>query len=1388
MANSDKDILITTATGVADVSPTIVFTGADGANSDAITLSVNFDGTSNVSTLSFEGSAGQLFSLTNSFTGTIFGVNDISGIPSIEVDEDGQVRLAEFTGNVMIGYATDQNNGKLQVNGDTNIAGNANISGNTNITGTATVGGLVASGDITFSTNTVIATGTGPKYTLIETGAAADEGRWDIFADGGDLRLRAVNDANNTAISVLRVQRTGVQIDSMDFSASQNSFSGSMYVTDLGNITVRPATQPFQVSVSSNSKVVIGESSVGSANPYIALYRTSSGLESGRGVRWYQPSSNGAFSFQQADSATTYGDETYTDVLSFATAGQATFKDDILLGVNKTIHGTSSTDWIRLSGGPAEGTGGSLILYGATHSTAPAGFRLYSGATEIIGYNGTTLAINDTTTFSSNVSATGNISAGNISATGNITSGGFISNSLSYDSGAKNLISTDGTDITLGNGTANITTASPTTVGANLAVTGTTTLANVSAGNITATSNITATGNISAGNITATGNITGPIISNSVTAGTVRGTTYEVYNPFDTTEGFSLQAVGGSGTGLNTFNSPSNGYGYDFKLNNVSAFTIGQDGNISASGNASITGSLRLDSTIAAEINVNGNVSAGAAGYIKWSDNVSTQVGYIGYGGANNRFDIIPTAGNNLYLGGDSVIVGSAVTLSGALTSGATTVTSLTASGAVAFDGTALTGADLTINRGNANEAVIALTDESSGYHHGLILKGNDSFLLGRSSSNTNAGMEPFMTATLSTLGVQFSGTLDVIGNSTFGGTIVAANDIYTSRSSAGNAVTIGITNTGNAASDKMDLDFTSGTSLRGRIRTEVVGAPFYGDMIFYTALGGGTEVEQLRLGNQTSGASAQFAGTLGVGGATTITTLAAVVGGETFVVNSDGGGMYFGGTTSGADVRILAAGNTALTLTPTGAATFAGDVSVAKATGNDSNFTVTSGAGGFFATARDNGSGRLALGQIINSGGTNNIIDIGFGDAGAGVTTNSVMRLFQNADIQLRAGAAIRLDLATDNLSIGGGSAEGVGAELYLYGQSHGSVAADYVFYTGGVARYQFDHSADIHYFYGDFDVSGNQLALGGAATQNWLSGYPALSFRRGGVMSYDVSDGSYLVMTAGCAYIPSTGWAYTQSVEGAAIIQLNNANISFRHANAGTANGAVTWIDTLHCTPTEVISYKQFSVTDSVANYVMTIQNTRGLATTDGGLKIAINTASAARALSCFTSGAERFYCDGTGATYNTTGTYGTISDRDRKQDIELASSQLADLEAIYGLRRKFRMKDDVDMLGAEAPYLLGVIAQELLEVCPHLVSIDTNTPCGDKDFTYQVKQSIMSQKAVFGVGELSLKFNNFQSSVVKWQDTRDTRIAELEAQVAAQAEYQSQLESRLAALENR
>lgn len=100
MANSYKDIIIAPNRSSSSTDPTIDFRGGDTTSNTQIILRV-YPQTNG--TLSFEGSAGQLFSITNDLTGTIFSVNDVSGIPSLEIDADGEVRLAEFGGNVLIG-------------------------------------------------------------------------------------------------------------------------------------------------------------------------------------------------------------------------------------------------------------------------------------------------------------------------------------------------------------------------------------------------------------------------------------------------------------------------------------------------------------------------------------------------------------------------------------------------------------------------------------------------------------------------------------------------------------------------------------------------------------------------------------------------------------------------------------------------------------------------------------------------------------------------------------------------------------------------------------------------------------------------------------------------------------------------------------------------------------------------------------------------------------------------------------------------------------------------------------------------------------------------------------------------------------------------------------
>ena len=121
MALSDKNIIITPNIGAA-ADPKIVFSGAD-ANTTAQNITLTSYPTAN-GTLSFDGSAGQLFSITNSLSGTIFSVNDVSGIPSIEVLDTGNIKLAQYNGSIGIGNVPSGTY-KLEVTGSSSFNTNA---------------------------------------------------------------------------------------------------------------------------------------------------------------------------------------------------------------------------------------------------------------------------------------------------------------------------------------------------------------------------------------------------------------------------------------------------------------------------------------------------------------------------------------------------------------------------------------------------------------------------------------------------------------------------------------------------------------------------------------------------------------------------------------------------------------------------------------------------------------------------------------------------------------------------------------------------------------------------------------------------------------------------------------------------------------------------------------------------------------------------------------------------------------------------------------------------------------------------------------------------------------------------------------------------------------
>jgi hypothetical protein len=172
--------------------------------------------TLNSGTLSFEGSAGQLFSITNNLTsGSIFSVNDVSGIPSIDVNADGTIQLAPYGTNEKVGIGTTNPQEKLDLVGNLKISGGISVGGTTGTsgqvlksTGTGLEWGTGGGGVTAWSRKTttytavtgdrLIADTSGGAFT-ITLPATPTTGNSVVFADGADWFTNNLTVARNSS-------------------------------------------------------------------------------------------------------------------------------------------------------------------------------------------------------------------------------------------------------------------------------------------------------------------------------------------------------------------------------------------------------------------------------------------------------------------------------------------------------------------------------------------------------------------------------------------------------------------------------------------------------------------------------------------------------------------------------------------------------------------------------------------------------------------------------------------------------------------------------------------------------------------------------------------------------------------------------------------------------------------------------------------------------------------------------------------------------------------------------------------------------------------------------------------------------------------------------------
>ena len=188
--------------------------------------------TLNSGTLSWEGSAGQLFSITNNLTtGSIYSVNDVSGIPSIDVDANGTIQLGPYGGN--IGLGTTNPTAKLHVIGDVRVSGASTFVGLVELdNGLRDFNNNVgAAGSVLLSTGVGVSWAPSAAVSISNDNLTNAE-RYIIFED----------------VTSGTVQTVNVASDKLKFNPSSGTLSATVF-TSLSDRTQKEDIRPIENAI-----------------------------------------------------------------------------------------------------------------------------------------------------------------------------------------------------------------------------------------------------------------------------------------------------------------------------------------------------------------------------------------------------------------------------------------------------------------------------------------------------------------------------------------------------------------------------------------------------------------------------------------------------------------------------------------------------------------------------------------------------------------------------------------------------------------------------------------------------------------------------------------------------------------------------------------------------------------------------------------------------------------------------------------------------------------------------------------------------------------------------------------------------------------------------------
>ncbi len=394
-----QDILITPGSG----EPQILFRGS-GAIDTAVELNVLSSyqsGTGSGTAILFEGTEGQLFGITDNLSsGTIFSVADITGLPIIEADASGDVKLGEYGRYVGIGtgvpaYGLDVfssgilRKGVILSNYVPATTTNAlyNEGGTLKFNGSA-VGGGGTSAEATYASGqaisnqsniTALLTASGTATSLISTsgiatyasGQAIENEGLATYASGQAIsnqsNVTALSTASGIATSLLSVSGTATSLvassgiatyASGQAVANQSSATtnASNISTNTGNISTNTARVSYASgqAISNQSNITALNTASGVATSLLATSGTTTSLVATSGIASYASGNTANISF----GSNAEGDLLYHNGTSFIRLAKGT--DDYILKMNGNV-----PNWEAESGGSSLTAGSGVVVDGA---------------------------------------------------------------------------------------------------------------------------------------------------------------------------------------------------------------------------------------------------------------------------------------------------------------------------------------------------------------------------------------------------------------------------------------------------------------------------------------------------------------------------------------------------------------------------------------------------------------------------------------------------------------------------------------------------------------------------------------------------------------------------------------------------------------------------------------------------------------------------------------------------------------------------------------------------------------------------------------------------------------------------------------------------------------